>query len=417
MADTLTLCRKDFKIFDTDESNKNRGLIYFDNAATTQRPECVIQAIADFYRNSNANPLRGLYDLSIRATDLYESARQTVADFIKADESSEIVFTRNASESLNLVAYSWGLSNINEGDEIVVTAMEHHSNLLPWQMVCNKKNAHLVFLECDEQGVIAKSEWESKINKNTKLVAVAHVSNVFGITNPVKEIAEYAHKVGNGGKGAVVVVDGAQSTPHINVDVKKLGADFFAFSGHKLCGPMGIGVLYGKKNLLDKMPPFLSGGEMIEYVTRGFATYAELPHKFEAGTVNAADAVGLAAAIKYISQIGLDKIEENDNNLASLLMSGLSSVPHVHIYGNKDPSRHSGIVTFTIDDVHPHDIASVLDSEHIAIRAGHHCAQPLMQKLGVGSTARASCYFYNTSAEVETFVEKVSHVREWMGLQ
>ena len=417
MIKELKECRKDFAFFGQSEENKaNEGLVYFDNAATTQRPECVISAIADFYRHSNANPLRGLYALSVRATDMYEEARHTVARFLNASEDCQIVFTRNASESLNLVAYSWAMNNLGEGDEIVVSCMEHHSNLLPWQMAARAKGAKIVFLECGDDGVIPDAEWKGKINRRTKLVAITHVSNVFGITNPVKEIAAHAHAVGNGGNGAVVVVDGAQSAPHMKVDVQDIGADFFALSAHKLCGPMGIGVLYGRKPLLEDMPPFLRGGEMIEYVTREDATYAELPHKFEAGTVNAAGAVGLAAAIDYITEIGLDRIEENDNRLARLLMEGLSSIPHLHVIGNPDPARHCGIVTFTVDGVHPHDIASLLDGEHIAIRAGHHCAQPLMQKLGVGSTARASLYFYNTEEEVACFVEKLGKVRNWMGL-
>ncbi|MBR4386844.1 MAG: SufS family cysteine desulfurase [Treponema sp.] len=406
--------RKDFPIF---ASPSNKGLIYFDNAATTQRPLSVTKAIQDFYNNDNANPLRGLYGLSMRATDRYENARQTVATFLNATSSQEIIFTRNASESLNLVAYTWALSNVGEGDEIVVSAMEHHSNLLPWQMVCRAKKAKLVFLECANDGIISQSEWESKITAKTKLVAIAHVSNVFGITNPVKEIASYAHKVGNGAKGAIVVVDGAQSLPHIALDVKDLDADFFAFSAHKLCGPMGIGGLYGKKSILEEMPPFLRGGEMIEYVTREDATYAELPHKFEAGTVNASGAVGLEAAIKYIQNVGLKNIEGNDNHLASLLMNGMKQIKGVSVIGHPDPLRHCGIVTFTIDGVHPHDIASILDTEHIAVRAGHHCAQPLMQKLGVNSTARASLYFYNTEDEVSLFLEKLSLVRKWMGLE
>ncbi len=413
----LRKCRDDFEIYGNSDKNcANKDLIYFDNAATTQRPEAVINAIADFYRYSNANPLRGLYGLSIRATDMYENARHTVANFLNAREDCEIIFTRNASESLNLVAYSWAMENIGEGDEILVSCMEHHSNLLPWQMVARKKGARLVFLECGDDGIIAKEEWLKKIRSTTKIVAIAQVSNVFGITNPVKEIAQFAHEVGNGGKGAVVVVDGAQSAPHMKVDVQDLGADFFAFSAHKLCGPMGIGVLYGRKELLESMVPFLSGGEMIEYVTREGATYAPVPHKFEAGTVNAAGAVGLATAIQYIEDIGMDAIEANDMHLTSLLMEGLSTLSEVRVIGNKDPAKHCGIVTFVIDDVHPHDIASILDTEHIAIRAGHHCAQPLMQRLGLGSTARASVYFYNTEDEVTLFVEKLGKVRSWMGL-
>lgn len=404
--------RKDFKIFDDP---LNAGLVYLDTAATSQRPECVVQALSDFYRKDNANPLRGLYALSVRATDDYEMARATVGKFINSKSSQEIIFTRNTSESLNLVAYSYGLANVQEGDEIVISAMEHHSNILPWQMVCQQKKASLVWLECDESGVIPETEWKSKIGSKTKIVSIAQVSNVFGITNPVKQIAEYAHKVGNCGKGAVVVCDGAQSTPHFKVDVQNLNVDFFAFSGHKVCGPMGIGVLYGKKEILEIMNPFMRGGEMIEYVTRESATYAEIPHKFEAGTVNAGGAVGLARALEYIKQVGLSEIEKSDNHLASLIMEELAGNPFVHVIGHKDPEKHCGIVTFTIDGVHPHDIASILDSENVAIRAGHHCAQPLMQKLGVGSTARASCYFYNTEDEALIFVEKVKGIRKVMG--
>lgn len=411
---TAALYKKDFPLL---AAPQNKDIIYFDNAATTQRPQCVIDAIADFYKTANANPLRGLYGLSVKATDLYEASRHTVAQFINASLDTEIIFTRNTTESINLVAYSYGLSNVHEGDEIVISIMEHHSNMLPWQMVCREKKAKLVFLEAGSDGVISKSEYESKITAKTKIVAIAHVSNVFGITNPVKEIASYAHKVGNGGKGAVVVIDGAQSTPHLCVDVQNIGADFFAFSGHKCCGPMGIGALYGRQELLEQMPPFLSGGEMIEYVTRESATYAPVPEKFEAGTVNACGAIGLAAAINYIKKIGLSTIEENDNHLAAVIMNDMKNIPHVHVIGNPDANRHCGIITFTIDDVHPHDIASILDTEHVCIRAGHHCAQPLMQALGVGSTARASVYFYNTEEEAHLFCEKVSHVREWMGIE
>ena len=403
--------RKDFPLID------RQSLVYFDNAATTQKPQCVLDAVENYYKESNANPLRGLYELSIKATDLYENARRTAAKFINAKKNEEIIFTRNATESLNLIAYSWAMANINEGDEIVVSVMEHHSNLLPWQMVCQAKKAKLIFLECSLQGIISEEEYKTKITSKTKLLAIAHVSNVFGITNPVKEMASYAHKVGNGGRGAIVVVDGAQSAPHIKVDVQDMDCDFFTLSGHKLCSPMGIGLLYGKFNLLEQMPPFLRGGEMIEYVTRECATYAEVPHKFEAGTVNAGGAVGLAAAIDYINQIGLDNIEKNDNELAKLMIEGMKNIPHVHLIGNSDPYKHCGIVTFTIDDVHPHDIASVLDTDKIAVRAGHHCAQPLMQFLNVGSTARASLYFYNTEKEVLYFIEKVSGIRKFMGFK
>jgi len=396
--------RKDFDILNSGD------YVYFDNAATSQRPNQVLDAVTSFYKTANANPLRGLYDWSMAATDAYENARKKVAGFIGADSTEEIIFTRNTTESLNLVAYSYGLDNVGEGDEIVITVMEHHSNMLPWQMVAKKNKAKLIYLEPDEEGVISKEEYESKISDKTKIVALGHVSNVMGVTNPVKEIAEYAHS-----KGAVVVVDGAQSTPHMKVDVKELGADFFAFSGHKMMAPMGIGVLYGRKELLENMQPFLTGGEMIEYVTREDATYAELPHKFEAGTVNAGDAVGLAAAIDYLEMVGFDAIREQEEKLTRRLMEGLAKMPYIKVYGSKDPSKHCGIVTFTMDGVHPHDMSSVLNDDHVCIRAGHHCAQPLMQFIGAGSTSRASVYFYNTEEEVDRFLEKLSLVREVMG--
>ncbi len=396
--------RKDFDILNSGD------YVYFDNAATSQRPNQVLDAISNFYRTANANPLRGLYDWSIAATDMYEDSRRVVADFIGAATPEEIIFTRNTSESLNLVAYSYGLDNVSEGDEVVISVMEHHSNILPWQMVCRKKNAKLVYLEPDEEGVISKEEYESKITDRTKVVAIGHVSNVMGVTNPVKEIVAYAKS-----KGAIVVVDGAQSTPHMKVNVQDLGADFFAFSGHKMLGPMGIGVLYGRKELLENMSPFLTGGEMIEYVTRTDATYAELPHKFEAGTVNASGAVGLAEAIRYLQNVGFEAIEAQEQKLTALLMEGMSKLPYIKIYGSKDPKKHCGIVTFTIDGVHPHDISSVLNDDHVCIRAGHHCAQPLMQFIGEGSTARASLYFYNTEEEVKIFLEKLAKVREVMG--
>lgn len=396
--------RQDFPIF------KGNDYIYFDNAATSQRPQAVIDAVADFYQKSNANPLRGLYDWSVDATERYEHARSTVAKFIGAKESCEIVFTRNTTESMNLIAYSYGLKNVGKDDEIVISVMEHHSNILPWQMVCRQTGAKLVWLEPDEEGVITEDEYKSKITDKARIVSIGHVSNVLGVTNPVKEIAAYAHD-----KGAVVVVDGAQSVPHMKVDVNEIGADFLAFSGHKLMAPMGIGVLYGKKDLLEAMDPFLTGGEMIEYVTRDSATWAELPHKFEAGTVNAADAVGLEAAINYIESVGFDFIKEQEHKLTRLLMDGMSELSYIKVYGSKDPKKHCGIVTFTMDGVHPHDISSVLNEDHVCVRAGHHCAQPLMQFLKVGSTARASLYFYNTEEEVKRFLEVLKGVRKVMG--
>ena len=405
--------RKDFPLFkaiDEKTANENNGLIYFDSAATSQRPYLVLDAMDKFYREENANPLRGLYELSERATLAYENSRKTVADFLNAKDPSQIIFTRNATESLNLVAYSYGLNNLKKGDQVLVSIMEHHSNIVPWQQVCAKTGAELVFLECDKDGLISDQEIDSKLTDKVKIFSITQVSNVLGVTNPVKEYAKKAHEV-----GAIIIVDGAQSAPHHKVDVQDIDADFFALSGHKLCGPMGIGALYGKKELLEKMPPFLTGGEMIEYVTKESATWAELPHKFEAGTVSAADAVGMAAAMKYLQSVGFDFIEKQDKNLTQRLMQGMKKIPHVNFLGTDDPDKRSGIITFTIDGVHPHDIATLLSDEKVAIRAGHHCAQPLGKFMGVVSSARASLYFYNTEEEVDLFLEKLSHIREWSG--
>lgn len=385
-------------------------MIYIDNAATSQRPQCVIDAEGDFYKNYNANPLRGLYSLSVEATEVYENAREAVRKFIGAEKSNEIIFTRNTTESLNLVAYSYGLSNVKKGDEIVVSIMEHHSDLLPWQMVAKTCGAELKFIECAKDGSIDLEKVKELITSRTKIVAMTQVSNVLGREYPVKEIAKLAHE-----KGAVMVVDGAQSTPHMRVDVTDLDADFFAFSGHKLLAPMGIGVLYGKEELLEKMPPFLSGGEMIDSVTRTSAVYAELPHKFEAGTVNAAGAAGLKAAIDYIEKVGFDYIGEREIALTSRAIEKMKKIPHVNIIGSENADEHTGIVTFTIDNVHPHDISEILAADGIAVRAGHHCAQPLLTHLGLNSTARASFAFYNTEDEVDKFTDSVATIRERMG--
>lgn len=385
-------------------------IIYIDNAATSQRPQCVIDAEGDFYKNYNANPLRGLYSLSVEATEVYESAREAVRKFIGAEKSNEIIFTRNTTESLNLVAYSYGLSNVKKGDEIVVSIMEHHSDLLPWQMVAKTCGAELKFIECAKDGSIDLEKVKELITSRTKIVAMTQVSNVLGREYPVKEIAKLAHE-----NGAVMVVDGAQSTPHMRVDVTDLDADFFAFSGHKLLAPMGIGVLYGKEELLEKMPPFLSGGEMIDSVTRTSAVYAELPHKFEAGTVNAAGAAGLKAAIDYIEKVGFDYIGEREIALTSRAIEKMKKIPHVNIIGSENADEHTGIVTFTIDNVHPHDISEILAADGIAVRAGHHCAQPLLTHLGLNSTARASFAFYNTEDEVDKFTDSVATIRERMG--
>lgn len=383
---------------------------YLDNAATAQRPRCVLDAEKTFYETQNANPLRGLYPLSIAATEAVEEARVAVRDFLHAKSSQEIIFTRNTTEALNLVAYSYGLSHVHAGDEVVVSILEHHSNLLPWQMVCRQTGATLKFIDCEMDGRLDLNRVSEIITDKTKIVAVTHVSNVIGRVNPIREIADMAHRV-----GAVIVVDGAQSTPHIPVDVQALDADFLAFSGHKVFGPMGIGALYGKRRLLEKMPPFLSGGEMIESVTRTGATYAELPYKFEAGTGNAAGAVGLHAAIRYMQSVGFDTMHERETALVAHMMAGMADMPFIHVLGSEIPEEHSGIVTFTVDGVHPHDVSEILAADGVCIRAGHHCAQPLLKHLGYSSTVRASCAFYNTPDEVDRLLDSLKTIRERMG--
>ena len=388
----------------------NSSIAYLDNAATAQRPQCVIDAESDFYLRHNANPMRGLYELSLEATDIYENARETVRKFIGAASTEEVVFTRNTTESLNLVAYSYGLTHVKAGDEVLVSIMEHHSDLLPWQMVCRQTGAKLRFIDCEPDGSVDLNKVDELITDKTKIVAMTQVSNVLGRQYPVREVAKLAHA-----KGAVMVVDGAQSTPHMPVNVQELGADFFAFSGHKVFGPMGIGVLYGRRDLLDAMPPFLSGGEMIESVTRESAVYAELPHKFEAGTVNAAGAAGLKAALDYVSSIGFDELMRREHALTERAFNAVRNIPHVQVLGSDKAEEHTGIVTFVVDGVHPHDISEILSSDGIAVRAGHHCAQPLLKHLGHLSTTRASLAFYNTEDEVDRFVASLSTIRERMG--
>lgn len=383
---------------------------YLDNAATEQRPQAVLEAVDRFYRTANANPLRGLYQLAVDATDAYESARARVRRFINAASTQEIVFTRNTTESLNLVAYSYGLSHLRAGDEILVTIAEHHSNLLPWQMVARTTGATLKFLDCEPDGSFPQAAIRAAVTPRTKLAAVGHVSNVTGRTFPVELLVPLVHA-----NGGVVVLDAAQSAPHCPIDVQKLDVDFLAFSGHKLMAPMGIGALYGKRALLDAMPPFLSGGEMIESVTRTGATYAQLPHKFEAGTVNAGGAVGLAAALDYLEQVGPDTVHARELALTRQAMEGMQAIPGVHILGSDDPADHCGIVSFTVDGVHPHDIAAILDQDQVCIRAGHHCAQPLLAHLGVRSSARASLAFYNTEEDVARLLDSVKDLRRKMG--
>ena len=397
--------KKDFPIL-----NKYKNLVYLDNAATTQKPKAVLDRATEYYNAENANPLRGLYDLSVKATDAYENAREAVKDFIGAKSKREIVFTRNATESLNLIAQSYGRANITEGDEILIAVSEHHSDLLPWQQLAREKGAKLNFLECDEYGEYTVQALEAALTPKTKLFAIAQVSNVFGRVNPIKEFAEIAHK-----NGTLIVCDGAQSVPHMPANVNDLDVDFLVFSGHKMLAPMGIGVLYGREELFEKMPPFLYGGEMIEYVTRESATFAELPHKFEAGTVNVGGAAGLHAAIDYYNSIGFDEIVKRERELTELAFEKMKAIPHVNIIGSQNAAEHEGIITFTIDGVHPHDIAAVFDSEDVAIRAGHHCAQPLHQFLNIQSSARMSLAFYNDEQDIERFIAVLKKVRGKMG--
>ncbi len=385
-------------------------LAYLDNGATTQKPQCVLDAVRAYYEEENANPMRGLYELSLKATEAYEEARKVTASFIGAGED-EIIFTRNASESLNLVAYSYGMHFLKEGDEIIVGIGEHHSNFLPWQQVGRATGAKVIFFECDPDGTYDPDRLRSLVNDRTKLLAITQVSNVFGRINPIREFARIVHE-----KGAVIVADGAQSVPHMAIDVKDLDVDFFAFSGHKMYAPMGIGALYGKKELLEKMPPFLYGGEMIETVTTERATYAEVPHKFEAGTVNAGGAVGLAAAIRFMERHGISHIVERESALSRLAFDGMKQIPHVTVIGADDASEHHGIVTFRVEGVHPHDVAAIMSDNNIAVRAGHHCAQPLHRHLGIMSSTRLSLAFYNTEEEIGRFLDVLSGIRGQMGM-
>lgn len=400
----MTNFKQDFPLLQSSDT------VYLDNAATAQRPRAVLEAVDRFYRSHNANPLRGLYPLSVEATEDYENARQTVRKFIGAARGSEIIFTRNTTESINLVAYSYGLTHLHPGDEVVVSIMEHHSDLLPWQMVCRQTGAALRYLECEPDGSLDLNRAETVITDKTRLVAMTQVSNVLGRVYPIREIADLAHR-----RGAVMVVDGAQSTPHLPVNVRELDADFFAFSGHKLYGPMGIGVLYGREALLDAMPPFLTGGEMIESVSRDGAVFAELPHKFEAGTVNAPGAVGLAAAIDYVSGIGFETVHRQELELTAYTMAAMEEMPHVHLLGSADPAEHTGILSFAVDGVHPHDVSEILAADGVDVRAGHHCAQPLLEYLGYHATTRASFAFYTTRADADRFLASLASIRERMG--
>jgi len=400
--------RKDFPIL--SQTVHGKPLVYLDNAATTHKPSSVLDAMRNYYHMHNGNPHRGAHYLSVMATDAYENTREKTRKFINAKSAKEIIFTRNATESLNLVAYSYGMNFINQGDEIVLCISEHHSNIVPWQQVAKTKGATLKFMYLNSDFRLSMDEVKEKITDKTKFVGIAQMSNVLGVIYPVKEIAEYAHS-----KGAVVLIDGAQSTPHIKVDVRDIDADFFVFSGHKMLAPMGIGVLYGKEELLEKMPPFLMGGDMIEYVQEQETSYAELPFKFEAGTQNVEGAVGLSAAIDYLEEIGLDNIHEYELELTAYALEKMSEIPYIKIYGPKDIENRGGAISFSVEGCHPHDVASIVDTYGVAIRAGHHCAQPLMKFLGAPATLRVSFYFYNTKEEVDVFIDSIKNARRWLG--
>jgi cysteine desulfurase / selenocysteine lyase len=400
--------RKDFPIL--SQTVNGKPLVYLDNAATTHKPNEVLDATKNYHHIHNGNPHRGAHYLSVMATEAYENTREKVRKFINAASTKEIIFTRNATESLNLIAYSYGMNFINEGDEIVLCISEHHSNIVPWQKVAKARGAVLKYMYLNSDFRLSMEEVREKITDKTKLVGIAQMSNVLGVIYPVKEIAEYAHS-----KGAVVLVDGAQSVPHMKVDVRDIDADFFVFSGHKMLAPMGIGVLYGKEELLEKMPPFLFGGDMIEYVQEQEASYAQLPFKFEAGTQNVEGAVGLSAAIDYLEDIALDNIHKYEMELTAYALEKMSEIPYVKIYGPTDLENRGGVISFSLEGCHPHDTASIVDTYGVAIRAGHHCAQPLMKFLGAPATSRASFYFYNTKEEVDVFIDSIKNVRRWLG--
>lgn len=390
----LEQIKKDFPILE------NRKIAYLDSGATTQKPVQVINAINEFYEKYNANPHRGAYSLSIEATEVYEDTRTKIAKFINAKHREEVIFSKNATESLNLIAYSYGMENLKKDDEIVISIMEHHSNLVPWQKVAKVTGSKLNYMYMNDEFELSDEDIESKITDKTKIVGITHVSNVLGTINNVKKIIKYAHK-----KGAIVIVDASQSIPHMRIDVQDLDADFLVFSGHKMLAPLGIGVLYGKKELLNKMSPFLMGGDMIEYVYEQETTFAPLPNKFEAGTQNVEGVIGLGAAIDYIENIGYDNIQKIENDVLDYARQELSKLDYLTLYLSPNKENHSGVISFNIKGVHPHDVASILDSVGVCVRSGNHCAQPLMRYLGIDSTCRASFYFYNTKEDVDKLVD------------
>ena len=389
--------KKDFPILE------NRKISYLDSGATKQKPKQVIEAIDNYYENYNANPHRGAYSLSMEATEVYEDTRTKIAKFINARYREEVIFSKNATESLNLLAYSYGMDNLKKDDEVVISIMEHHSNLVPWQKVTKATGSKLNYMYINDEFELSDEEIESKITDKTKIVGIAHVSNVLGTINNVKKIIKYAHK-----KGAVVIVDASQSIPHMRIDVQDLDADFLVFSGHKMLAPLGIGILYGKRELLNKMNPFLMGGDMIEYVYEQETTFAPLPNKFEAGTQNVEGVIGLGAAIDYIENLGYENIQKIEDEVVTYARQELSKLDYLTIYMTPNKENHSGVISFNINGVHPHDVASILDSENVCVRSGNHCAQPLMRFLGIDSTCRASFYFYNTKEDVDNLVKALN---------
>jgi cysteine desulfurase / selenocysteine lyase len=398
--------RQDFPILAEERGGKR--LVYLDNAATSQKPRRVLDALTDYYEHHNANPHRGVHRLAEEATAAFEEARGKVASFLGAPEARSLVFTRGTTESINLVAHAWGRKNLREGDEVLLTETEHHSNLVPWQLAAKATGAKLRFVPVREDGALDLEEAERLVGPRTKLVGCIHASNVLGTVNPVEKLAELAHEA-----GALMLVDGAQSAPHAPVDVRALGCDFYAASGHKMLGPTGVGVLWGRPEVLEEMDPFLGGGEMIREVHLDFSTWNDIPHKFEAGTMNVAQAVGLGAAVDYLQELGMQNVREHEKRLGEYVYRKLSEVEGVTLYGPEED--RTGVVAFTVEDVHPHDLSQLLDEEGIAIRSGHHCCQPLMRRLGVAATARASFYLYNTEKEADDLVGAIVRAREFFG--
>ena len=385
-------------------------LVYLDNAATSQKPRYVLDVLAAYYEHDNANVHRGIHELSRRATVAFEDARAKLAKFIGAADSAELVWTRGTTEAINLVARSWGQDNLGEGDEILLSSLEHHSNIVPWQLVASRTGARLRYIEMDEQGRLILDDLSELLTERTRMVAISHISNALGTVNPVREIVEQAKKV-----GALVLVDGAQAVPHRRVDVQELGCDFYAFSGHKMCGPTGSGALWARRSLLESMPPYQGGGEMIRNVGREESTWAEIPHKFEAGTPNIAGAIALGAAADFLDEVGFDAIAEHERELLGYALERLDDLGGVRVYGPTDLNERSGVISFTMGDAHPHDISTILDSKGIAIRAGHHCAQLVMHHFDISATARASFYLYNSRDDVDRLVEGLASVKEIFG--